>query len=622
MPADLEDGFRALGGAHSGFNVLRLVTTVVATFAVVAAVAWLLSRPLSVTDDGTVTQTVTQMGPGARSVRLVLDVPDKEDRYVITRTTEVPRAVFHAHLADRIADMTSGSSTPLVVRPIPALTPTFYVPEMGVRGGTLDIDESGGQPGEYRVLTVADFENEQSVARVLFGLYFGLLLAVGVYHVLMFAVLGGLEFLTYGLYMGALLLQEVARTEYIDVLIPGAAIDHHAAFVLSIALLAVAGYAFFNTFLRLSRAQPVLNRILLVCVGIEVLASIAAARAGDARLDGAVVAFAFVTLAVGLAGAVRAFAMGERSARFLLLAYSGFAFGLAATVLRRFVPGLPEWSGVGFEVGTAFEALTLALGVADRIASANEERDRERLGRIEEQRSLTASYARFVPEAFLRMLGKADVRSVDLGDRASRRTTVLFTDVRSFSTLSEAIAPDETFGFVNELLSRTGPIIRAHNGIVDKYIGDAIMALFPGGVADALGAGFGMQGEIAALNRERELTGHAPIAMGIGIHVGDVILGIVGEVERLDGTAIGDAVNLASRLEGLTKIYGSAIIISDDAARELTGTARDEGVPRPHRRERQERSRRDFRAACRRNAGAARGEAANAPDCLTPASRR
>jgi class 3 adenylate cyclase len=553
--------------------MLRLITTVVVTFAVVAGIAWLLSRPLSIADDGSVRQTVTPTGVQTRSVRLVLDVPDKEDSYVIERMSDVPSAVFHAHLADRTADMAGGASVPLGVRPIPALTPAFYVPQTGVRGAAMTIDETGGQPDEYRVLTVADFQAEQSVARVLFGLYFGLLLAVGVYHVLMFAVLGGLDFLTYGLYMAALLLQEVARTEYVDVLLPGMPVDHHAAFMLSTALLAVAGYAFFTTFLRLAATQPVLNRVLAICAGVEVLAAVAAARAGDARLDGSVLILALVTLGVGLTGAVRALALGERSARFLILAYSGFVFGLLATSLRRFFPELPEW---GFEAGTAFEALTLALGVGDRIVSANEERDQARVGRLEEQRSLTLAYARFVPEAFLRMLGKSDVRMVELGDRASRRTTVLFTDVRSFSTLSEEMEPDETFGFVNALLSRTGPIIRANHGIVDKYIGDAIMALFPGGVSDALAAAFAMQGKIAELNRERESTGHAPIAMGIGVHVGDVVLGIVGEVERMDGTAIGDAVNLASRLEGLTKIYGSAIIISHDAAGELSDASRDD----------------------------------------------
>ena len=126
---------------------LRLVTTVVATFAVVTGVAWLLSRPLVITYDGTVNEVVKQTGPSTRTVSLVLDVPDKEDRYVIVRTTGVPRAVFHAQLSDRTADMPSGSDVPLSLRPIPALTPTFYVPEMGVRGGTLTIDETGGAPG-------------------------------------------------------------------------------------------------------------------------------------------------------------------------------------------------------------------------------------------------------------------------------------------------------------------------------------------------------------------------------------------------------------------------------------------------------------------------------------------
>jgi class 3 adenylate cyclase len=308
---------------------------------------------------------------------------------------------------------------------------------------------------------------------------------------------------------------------------------------------------------------------------VDVLVAVAAARLGDQRLDMAVESLALATLAVGLLAAGRALAAGERSARFLLLAYSGFVVGLAEPVLRQFFAGLPDWSGA-FEAGTTFEALTLALGVADRIASANEERDDALIATIEGQRSLTAAYARFVPEAFLRMLGKTDVRMVELGNRASRRTTVLFTDVRSFSALSERMDPEETFGFVNELLSRTGPIIRTHDGVVDKYIGDAIMALFPGGVSDALAAAFSMQNAIAQLNREREASGHAPIAMGIGVHVGDVVFGIVGESERMDGTAIGDAVNLASRLEGLTRIYGSAIIISDDAASDLSEAGRDD----------------------------------------------
>ena len=131
------------------------------------------------------------------------------------------------------------------------------------------------------------------------------------------------------------------------------------------------------------------------------------------------------------------------------------------------------------ESASAFQALTLALGLADRIAAANEERDRAQRHTIEEIGSLNVAYARFVPTAFLDLLGKSDVRDVALGDGIEREMTVLFSDVRSFTTISEALSPNETFGFINALLSRTGPVVRKHGGIVDKYVGDAIMALFP-----------------------------------------------------------------------------------------------------------------------------------------------
>ena len=437
-----------------------------------------------------------------------------------------------------------------------------------MRCGTLTIDETGGAPGEYRVLTVDDFEAEQSIQRVLFGLYFGLLLAVGVYHVLMFAVLGGFEFLTYGLYMGALLLLEVARTEYVDVLLQGAAVDHHAVLAYCIALLAVAGYAFFNTFLRLAQTQPGLNRALAVLAGVDVLAAAVSARVADVRLDAAELIIALVALAVGLVGAGRALGQGERSARYLLLAYSGFVVGLAALLARRFFPRLPAMTAAALALGAALAALTLALGAADYIADAKEERDEPQL-RPSTSTARRPPRARFVPQGFCRCSVAGCARSrwrshEPAHDRAVHRRVVLDAlrdhgaagDVR----LRQSAAAHRTDHWRTAASSTNISAMRSW--------------LFPAAY-DALAAGFEMQAAIGELNREREAAGRTPIAMGIGIHVGDVVLGTVGEIERMDGTAIGDAVNLASRLEGLTKIYGCTVLISDDAACELSDAQRD-----------------------------------------------
>jgi two-component system sensor histidine kinase ChiS len=139
---------------------------------------------------------------------------------------------------------------------------------------------------------------------------------------------------------------------------------------------------------------------------------------------------------------------------------------------------------------------------------------------------------------------------------------VLFSDIRSFTTLSEGMTPKENFDFLNEYLSRVGPVIRQHQGFIDKYIGDAVMALFPDTPEDAIQAAIAMQEAVVNYNHEREQHHRPAIAIGIGLHMGSLMLGTIGEHERMESTVISDAVNLASRLEGLTKLYGASIIIS------------------------------------------------------------
>jgi class 3 adenylate cyclase len=120
-----------------------------------------------------------------------------------------------------------------------------------------------------------------------------------------------------------------------------------------------------------------------------------------------------------------------------------------------------------------------------------------------------------------------------------------------------------------------GPIIREHNGFIDKYIGDAVMALFPRSAADAVSAALAIQREVAAYNQDRRSVDGAPLRIGIGIHTGDLMLGTVGEEERMESTVISDAVNLADRVEDLTKIFGCGIALTadtlEDVAASLTG---------------------------------------------------
>jgi len=181
------------------------------------------------------------------------------------------------------------------------------------------------------------------------------------------------------------------------------------------------------------------------------------------------------------------------------------------------------------------------------------------------------SYGRFVPRQFLEQLGKDRIVDVVLGDQVERVMTVLFADIRGFTRLAERMTPDETFRFVNRYLSAMEPAITRHRGVIDKYVGDAVMALFPERPDDAIHAALGMFERLATLSAERAGQGEQPIQIGIGIHTGRLMLGTVGARQRMDTTVISDAVNLASRVESLTKVYGLPLIVTEDT-RDALGT--------------------------------------------------
>lgn len=173
------------------------------------------------------------------------------------------------------------------------------------------------------------------------------------------------------------------------------------------------------------------------------------------------------------------------------------------------------------------------------------------------------AYSRFVPRQFLHLLGVNDIRKVQLGQQVEKSMTILFSDIRDFTSLSESMSPQENFNFLNSYLVHIEPVIAAHGGIIDKYIGDAIMAVFPSSPDDALRCSLAMLAKLDEYNAGRERAGYRPIKIGIGINTGIVILGTIGGEGRMDGTVIGDAVNLASRLERMTKEYQVPILVSE-----------------------------------------------------------
>lgn len=192
---------------------------------------------------------------------------------------------------------------------------------------------------------------------------------------------------------------------------------------------------------------------------------------------------------------------------------------------------------------------------------------------IDDISEINNSYYRFVPKQFLDFLDKKSILDIHLGDQIQKEMTVMFSDIRSFTEISENMTPRENFNFINHYLGYMEPIISRNHGFIDKYIGDAIMALFPESPDDALNAAIEMRAKLQEFNEDLKLNGQAPINSGIGMNTGNLMLGIVGGKGRIEGTVISDHVNLASRLEGLTKKYGASIIISQEMLIKLNDPA-------------------------------------------------
>ena len=172
---------------------------------------------------------------------------------------------------------------------------------------------------------------------------------------------------------------------------------------------------------------------------------------------------------------------------------------------------------------------------------------------------------KFVPFEFLRSIGRESITDVRLGDQAEKLVTVMFSDIRNYTTLAETMSPSENFQFVQSLNARMGPIIQAQHGFVNQYLGDAIMAIFPSRPADALQAAVQMQENLRRYNQERSGKKRKPIQIGIGMQTGSLIMGVIGDDHRMDAATISDTVNTASRIESLTKYYGASILLTQDS---------------------------------------------------------
>ncbi len=176
---------------------------------------------------------------------------------------------------------------------------------------------------------------------------------------------------------------------------------------------------------------------------------------------------------------------------------------------------------------------------------------------------LEQSLIHYSPHELLGFLGKDSVVDIELGNQVERFMSVLFADIRGFTALSEAMTAQQTFDMINSYLMTLSPVINAHQGIIDKFIGDNIMALFPTSTDAAVQAAVSLLDRLDEYNAGRRRAGYRPISIGIGVNTGILMLGVIGNQRRMEGTVISDAVNIAARLETLTKEFQTPLLISE-----------------------------------------------------------
>lgn len=187
------------------------------------------------------------------------------------------------------------------------------------------------------------------------------------------------------------------------------------------------------------------------------------------------------------------------------------------------------------------------------------------------------AYYRFVPKEFLELLCKKDITEVTLGEYKVSKAAVLSADIRNFTSTSEKLVPIQVFDMLNSYLRRVAPLIRKYHGIIEKYLGDGIIAIFPDSAEAALNCAIEMQEQMIELREEFAERGMPQIQIGIGVHYGDIVIGTGGNNDRMTEISLSKDIDIAIKTEGKTKIYHRPILATYDAIKYAAKEARKDG---------------------------------------------
>ena len=518
-------------------------------------------------------------------VRLRVDHQADFEQKIMFRTSETDSVVRYQYFGDSLAQARNGFRVRPAERDIPYGRPqgiTFTLPPRDTAEIYLLMEEKVIS-GPYLVPELIDYQrwenlfySEIAQSFTPFILFFGAASILILYNLIIFFSTRVVTYLYYALYLLVLLLSFLF--DGLSKEFPTWALAfpdpryNHLMSAIGICSISIFYLLFGRSLVETKTLTPRWDKALQVIIGLRLVflvATILAVAFADAYEEMWQTMVSISLLMIVIEGLVLLVYMywlirsGSRVAWFFIVgSILVFGSGLSPILFKAvFDWDLPTDTLLLWSI--FLEILVFSLGLGYKMRKQQREKLEAEQALNRELSKINTAFGRFVPHEFITSLGYDSVLDVKLGDQVEKEVTVLFSDIRGYTTLSEQMTPDENFKFLNAYLGRLGPVIQQHGGFVNQYYGDGIMALFLNRPSDALKAAVGMLRALSAYNQEREAKGRAPIRIGIGLHTGSLMMGIIGDTLRLEAGVVSDTVNTAARMEGLTKHFGVNLLLSE-----------------------------------------------------------
>ncbi|MEL6250893.1 MAG: adenylate/guanylate cyclase domain-containing protein [Bacteroidota bacterium] len=419
------------------------------------------------------------------------------------------------------------------------------------------------------------------------GVFFGIVLIQAIFFIFLFFTTRLKYYLYYIIFLVGLALMMMV-TNYLPFIFPYWK-EFDFAFNIGLATLAAVGLMYFSFhFLEIGEMSPkwktflrILSALLIISTSFLSFFILDSAayhyRGGESgRIDPMVsisLFFALVGLVTMVVWGILAHRRGHKTAKYLLAGLTvmlvGVGFPLLSPILKT------NWTSqeeaiISSQISVIILLAFFGLAIGRQRRELEEEKRVALEDKLDLQEKINAASAKFVPFDFIRSLGKENILDVQLGDATEKEVTVFFSDIRNYTSMVEDLSPEENFRFINDFHRTIGPSITEHKGFVNQYLGDGIMAIFLQSQDHALQAAIDIQTRIRTYKPLLPGENGNMIRMGMGLHAGSLMMGIIGDDKRTDAATVSDTVNTASRMEGLTKYYGASILLSGEVKAKLS----------------------------------------------------